>query len=1068
MKNPRAGRVRLGEFEIDLRSGELFAAGSGDGQPILLRRQPFEVLQMLIEARGDIVTRRDIEKKLWPNDTNVNFDHSINVVVGILRRALRDSADNPQYIETLARRGYRLRAAVEWLETKRETASSKLPGPASLPEPASLIGARVAHYRVLELIGSGGMGMVYKAQDLKLARCVALKFLPEEVANEPLALKRFEREARTASALNHPNICTIYQIDEYEGRPFIAMELLEGDSLLHRLASPEIKATPLGSLLDIAIQICAGLQAAHDQGIIHRDIKPGNLFLTRRGQVKILDFGLAKAIASAELVAGNLHGARAADSTNPDKWANKEGAQTATAAHAILSSTELPMGTTGYMSPEQLLKESLDPRTDLFSFGIVLSEMTTGRDPAVPRRLGAIIAKATEQDRSRRYESAAEMQADLEGVRQALRPARSPRRMWLAAAALFALLVTATGVYWRSRPRIALPPNQTIVIGISNQTRDPAFNDALYHVLEVAMEQTPYFTFLALTKATSAVKALNLAEDPMNLSPQGARQVCVQTGSKLAITGSIVEAGNGFGLKLQAIECESGRTIAAVSGEAPSSAQVVRTLGLETVELRSKLGEPAASVARFNKPLESATSSSPEALQMLIEGHKRHLLSDFRGAISNYQRALDLDPNLAEALSVLGAAQNTLGDSAAAIAAIKKAYELRSRLTDPARFEAESLYFDIVTGEREKECAILSQFVRRFPDNFIAHTNFSLCLYRVGQLDLSLAEAHESSRLYPSPFSYANVISLELLTDRLDEAEAKFTEADAQKFDNAFLRRYRAKLAFLRHDDFKMQEQWAWAEGKPDADLRMLWLRGLIEAYRGHYRSFRSLSARAQELATKENARQLMVWISSDYALTEVEAGNLTEALQLAGRGLKGANVGPARPAFALAFARAGQTARAQELADSINNEYPVHTEIQNYLLPTIQAAIKIDAKDPAAAIKMLERTKRYDFAYPDPFQNLYPAYMRGLAYLQLGEPSLAKIEFQKLLDHPGLVEGNVIGALSHLQLARALRLSGDTAAARKAYEEFLTLWKTADADIPIYRQAKAEYARLSPLRAAR
>src|SRR3984957_17537499 len=349
------------------------------------------------------------------------------------------------------------------------------------------------------------------------------------------------------------------------------------------------------------------------------------------------------------------------------------------------------MGTSGYMSPEQLSNEPLDPRTDLFSFGIVLNEMTTGRDPAVPRRLSAIIAKAREPDRGRRYQSAAEIQAELESVREALRPARALRRMWLAAAALLALLATAAGIYWRSRPRIALSPNQTIVIGISNQTRDPAFNDALYHVLQVAMEQTPYFTYLAPTKATSAVKALHLSEDPMKLSPQAARQVCVQTGSKLAITGSIVEAGNSFGLKIQAIECESAKTIAAVSGEAPSSTQVVRALGLETVELRSKLGEPAASVARFNKPLESATSSWPEALQMLIEGHKRHLLSDFPGAISFYQRALDLDPNLAEVLTVLGAAQDALGDDAAAIATMKKSHALRNRLTDPGRFEADSL-----------------------------------------------------------------------------------------------------------------------------------------------------------------------------------------------------------------------------------------------------------------------------------------------------------------------------------------------------------------------------------------
>jgi tetratricopeptide (TPR) repeat protein len=343
-----------------------------------------------------------------------------------------------------------------------------------------------------------------------------------------------------------------------------------------------------------------------------------------------------------------------------------------------------------------------------------------------------------------------------------------------------------------------------------------------------------------------------------------------------------------------------------------------------------------------------------------------------------------------------------------------------------------------------------------------------ICLYQIGQLDRALAEAREASRLYPSPHSYAGLITLELLTDRLDEAEAKLAEADAQKFDNAFLRYRRATLAFLRHDNSRMQEQWAWAEGKPVAEFRMLWLRGFTEAYYGHYRNFRSLLARASALAIKENNLSGIVRISSDYALTEAEAGNLTGALQLAEQGLKGPPVGPTRPVYALTFARAGQTARAQELADSIANKAPVDTVVQNYLVPTIQAAIKLHANDPAAAIKILERTKPYDFAYPNSFQNLYPAYMRGLAYLQMGEASLARTEFQKLLNHPGLVEANVIGALSRLQLARAVRLSGDTAAARKAYEDFLTLWKDADADIPIYRQAKAEYARLSPRHATR
>lgn len=1086
MQNHHKGRVRLHEFEVDLHTGELFATRSGDSCPrILLRQQPFDVLRMLIEAGGDIVTREEMKKKLWPNDTIVNFDQSINVAIRILRRVMGDSAENPQYIETVARRGYRLRAPIERLEAKSDTLLPKPLNARASTGPPSLIGAKVSHYRVLEFIGAGGMGMVYKAEDLKLARRVALKFLPDELANDPLALKRFEREAQTASALNHTNICTIYDIDEFEGQTFIAMELLEGDSLLHRLDTPETKASPGDFLLDIAIQICDGLQAAHDAGIVHRDIKPGNLFLTRRGQVKILDFGLAEAVAPEEPVAENLPEGHDASSITSES-ANKESTRISTGVQAPLSGTEPPMGTTGYMSPEQLRKEPLDLRTDLFSFGIVLYEMTTGQrpfqgetlaavhdailtqtllpahsvNPAVPRRLSAIIAKATEKNRRRRYQSAAEIRADLEGVRQEMLSAEGRIGKWLAAGALLAFLTLATGIWSRPHGRVTLSPDETIVIAITNQTRDPAFNDALYVALQIALEQTPYFTILPLTKAASALGALHLSRDPMRLPPQTARQVCAQTGSKLVVADSIEEAGNGFRLELRAIECQSGRTIATVSGETPTRIQVVHTLGLTAAELRSKLGEPAASVAKFNKPLEVAASASPEALQMLLDGYKRHLREDLRGAVSSYQRALELDPNLVPALTALAAAQHNFHDDDSSIAAITKAYELRYRLTDPVRFEAESLYYEIATGEKEKECAVLSESVRRFPDNFVAHTNFDVCLQSIGQQDMALAQAREASRLYPSEFSYRAVSYLDILTDRLDEAEAKITEAEAQNFDTWRLRYDRALIAFLQRDNYKMQEQWSWAEGKPEADYQMLYQRASTEAYHGHYSNYRYLSARAIELAINENTLYQASWIRSRCALTEAEAGNFAQAIQLA-EDVTGIQNRAIQLILGLTFARAGQSTRAHELADSIKEAAPLDTLVQNYLLPAVQAAIQLHAEHPAEAIKLLERTKKYDFACPDSFRDLYPAYIRGLAYLEIGEGSLARIEFQKLLDHPGFVGTNVIGALSHLQLARALKLSGDAAAARKSYEDFLSLWKNADPDIPIYRQAKSEYAQL-------
>src|SRR5215813_10146001 len=346
------GRVRLGAFELDLQSGELRPIGAGEANgKVLLREQSFRVLRMLVERAGKIVTREEIKQRLWPNDTVVDFDHSINTVIKTLRRALGDSAEAPQYIETLARRGYRLRVATEWLLTVVENVAQPSSMSAASAASGSLIGTKVSHYRVLGVIGGGGMGMVYRAEDLKLGRPVALKFLPEDLVSDAIALKRFEREAQTASALNHPNICTIYEIEEHEGQPFIAMELLEGDTLRGRLAEAEAKGIPTNEILEIAVQICAGLEVAHEKGIVHRDIKPANIFLTKQGRVKILDFGLAK-------VADGLENTDPASSKEEMALGAKEhpdaGVETADPG---LTRTGTTAGTAGYMSPEQIRRE---------------------------------------------------------------------------------------------------------------------------------------------------------------------------------------------------------------------------------------------------------------------------------------------------------------------------------------------------------------------------------------------------------------------------------------------------------------------------------------------------------------------------------------------------------------------------------------------------------------------------------------------------------------------------------------------------------------------------------------
>ena len=488
--------VRFGPFRLDLRAGELHK----DDRKVRLQEQPFRVLKMLVERPGEVVTREELQKKLWPNDTIVEFDHSINAAIKRLRDALGDSAEKPKYVETVARRGYRLLVAVEIVEPVSPPAGvgPGLPTAPGQVSPAlqidaaaetgefaakaigaaNLLGRKVSHYRVLELLGGGGMGVVYKAEDIKLGRTVALKFLPEELANDRTALERFEREARAASALNHPNICTVYEFGEHEGQPFIAMELLEGQTLRDRLVGRSAGVPPavagasrpspaeqergqdalatagetpalhvslqIDELLDLAVQIADGLGAAHQKGITHRDIKPANIFVTTRGQAKILDFGLATLAGSAGVSPAGLEQGDLGQAGKMPALPGTQETPTVSAVDPHLSKTGVAMGTASYMSPEQVRGEKVDARTDLFSaLVLVLYEMATGRASVLrgdnsaaspPRhskrgtragltrqfesakcrsRLEDIINKALEKDRGLRYQHAAEILTDL-------------------------------------------------------------------------------------------------------------------------------------------------------------------------------------------------------------------------------------------------------------------------------------------------------------------------------------------------------------------------------------------------------------------------------------------------------------------------------------------------------------------------------------------------------------------------------------------------------------------------------------------------------------------------------
>ncbi len=844
MKDTLPARARFAEFELDLRTGELH----GGGQTVRLTEKPFRVLTTLVEHAGELVAREDIQKKLWPNDTIVDFEHGINAAIKTLRRVLGESADQPKYIETFARRGYRLMVAVEWVG-EFSVASSELSEPTLAAtvrapvEAATLTGRTVSHYRVLEIVGGGGMGVVYRAEDLKLGRAVALKFLPEELGSDPQALERFSREARAASSLDHPNICSIYQFGEHEGKPFMVMQLLEGQTLRDRLAGEE-RALPLAELLDIGLQVCDGLRAAHEKGIIHRDIKPANIFLTNKGVCKILDFGIAKLLVEAP--GGVAVEAPGFGPANPDKGGMglqprpEEGAdpglkpssqesagrraealrfhQPVTPAEATLTRTGAAMGTAGYMSPEQARGEQLDARTDLFSFGLVLYEMATGQrafsgetaavvhdailnnstipirelNSTLPAKLVTTIDKALEKDRERRYQSSAEMRGDLGRVNTKSAQPLPAKWKWYATVALLIVIAVAGSLYWRSRNAIRLTDKDTIVLADwENQTSDRVFYDALSFAIRVDLYQSPYLNILAHGKLERELKLMGHTgigwptTKPMTFDL--AKQVCLRTNSTAVLGGSISDRGNGYHLALRAVSCQSGALLASSEAEAVDRGAIVKTLGALVFLMRARLGEPEDSLRKFNAPLEQAASPSLETLQALEQSFNSQKLTD---QIALVRRAVEIDPNFAWGYWIMGealtdAAAMDLGSDSAA-QSYTKAFNLRDRVDQVTRYRIEDSYYERVTGELNKAEQVLLQWLQQYPrDRFDTTLLPSLMhLHRtMGNWEASASEAEELRRDSPdSTRYYANVIMCNSALGRLNEARSASEQAPARSW----------------------------------------------------------------------------------------------------------------------------------------------------------------------------------------------------------------------------------------------------------------------------------------------
>ena len=955
----------------------------------------------------------------------------------------------------------------------------------------------VSHYRLLDRLGEGGMGVVYRAEDLRLGREVAVKLLRPEATIGPDWLARFEREARLASSLQHPHICTIHELGEHEGQPFIAMERLEGHTVRHLIEAGPI---PIHSVLNFATQVADALDAAHRRGIIHRDIKPANLFVTFGDHLKILDFGLAKTTSADHPTATNLVAASAPTIATP-------GAPDLTAAGVAV-------GTAAYMSPEQAYGQPLDSRSDLFSLGSVLYEMATGRrafggddlalismriingillpprsiNPAIPQNVEAIILKLLATDPKDRYQSAADLLVDLRAVLQQLGPdaagsgtiaaaasgTENPLARWAIAASLGTVLLAGAATYaLLPAPAPALTDRDSLLIGsFVNTTDEPVFDETLGEALERQLEQSPFLDIVPDSRIRETLRLMGRSPDE-RLTSAVSREACQRLGLKAMLEGSIAALGTSYVLRLDATDCQTGEPLAREQAEASSRERVLRELGSMATRMRTRLGESLPSMQRFDVPIEQATTPSLTALKAYALGLEERRRGRELESVAFFNQAIDLDREFASAYATLSTVYGSLGEWGRSEEYARLAYERQNRVSERERLFITYQFHERVTGDQEKAASTLELWKAAYPRDSRPVNALAVIHNRMGRYERAEEEGREALRRTPGhPFPLSNLATTYRALGRYDDARKVGEEAVELRVATTPTRRLLYQLGVLAGDG-SAAAHLAWAKDR-SREFDLVSAQAQVAAFEGRLRAATELYRRASDMALARGLRGTASGYAAHLAWTEAlyrgplhgsttvagdAAASVRRALDLVEADADGPGTFP-RFRAATALALTGRSADALPVVARAEQAYPEGTFVRTVLGPATRASIALRQQRPDEALAALTAAVQTELGTT---AGLVPPFLRGEAYRMKGAFADALREYQKVLTHRGVDPFAPMVPLAQLGCARAHAQAGDIAASRKAYEELFIRWKGADADFPPLLTARAEYARLAP-----